>query len=744
MKKLLITVTSGLAFLLTPTEARACAYDSAGPVFVTSSHPDWPLSTFAAGRLGVVHGSMRTAYLAFAYRTMMGIPTTPEEQQPLVTRWELMHQALPEHLSLTPGFQRWLAARKQVAPQLPEASPEHSRQVKYAQVPRIQGDAFQRAANTATDLAQTWKKHPALVEEWVRNQDTVFGPCASLPEPDPRLDEGVSAQHQARRRDERAYQEAASRFYCNDYPGALSSFQKLAASQESPYRALAAYLVARTHVRQALMEKKGEYYFESREDAVFLSRLSEADRVLDGVLASPELRSVHAPARGLRSLVRYRLRPKTWHCELLSHVLEPGTGTALASELGDLDLMLREASTCEGLPAPAEALQAWLHAMKDTPYSAAPDAERRAQYDGALARWKKTAHIPWLVAALSKATPDAPGVPELLAASAKVAPTSPAGLMVAYHAARLLHGRGEVEAARARLATVPAELTRDLPSTDNLLREERLAVARDLDEAMREAFNIIADYEMTSSYSEPYTTPLAERPRFFSPRAVAMLEPRLTAKRMGELAAGDILPPALRRQLMWTAFARATVAGDDATIQAVAKRLAETEPKAKAELLALVGKPTPEERQFEAQLLLMGLPVVSARLYPGQDRLANTHPNLSLTMDISYQRNWWCGPKPDASVPSVHFEDTPDAPDAAREWKALQDAGNSVPYFARVATAWAQAHPEDPRSPIALFRAVRASKRGCGQATREARDAFRYLHKHYGKTSWAKRTPYVY
>lgn len=195
---------------------------------------------------------------------------------------------------------------------------------------------------------------------------------------------------------------------------------------------------------------------------------------------------------------------------------------------------------------------------------------------------------------------------------------------------------------------------------------------------------------------------------------------------------------------MWTAFARATVAGDDATIQAVAKRLAETEPKAKAELLALVGKPTPEERQFEAQLLLMGLPVVSARLYPGQDRLANTHPNLSLTMDISYQRNWWCGPKPDASVPSVHFEDTPDAPDAAREWKALQDAGNSVPYFARVATAWAQAHPEDPRSPIALFRAVRASKRGCGQATREARDAFRYLHKHYGKTSWAKRTPYVY
>ncbi|QDE93669.1 hypothetical protein BHS06_34380 [Myxococcus xanthus] len=744
MKKLLITVTSGLAFLLAPTEAQACGLEYYGPVLVTNGHPDWPVSTFAAGRLGVVNGSLRTAYLAFAYRTMMGIPTTPEEQRPLVRRWELMHQALPKH-TLEPELQRWQAARKQAAPQLPEASPEIAPQVNYAERLRVQSDAILRAADTATALARTWRKHPALVEEWVRNQDTVFGPCAILPEPDPRLDEGVSAQHQARRRDERAYQEAASRFYCHDYPGALAAFQQIAESNDSPYRALAAYLVARTHVRQALMEKKGDDPFDSKDDAVFLSRLAEADRVIDGVLASPELRDVHGPARGLRSLVRFRLKPGAWYCELLSHVLQAGTGSGLAEELGDLDLLSQTKDACQGqLPAPAEELHAWLHATKDDPYSRNPEAPRRAQYDTALARWKKTARVPWLLTALLKATPDAPELPALLAASAKVAPASPAGVTLAYHAARLLHARGEVEAARARLDAVPAELTRDLPSADNLLRDERLAVARSVDEALRNAVRTVADYELTGGYAGPYTTALADRPRMLSPHAVAVLEPRLTAKRMGELAAGDTLPPPLRRQLMWTAFARATVAGDDATIQAVAKRLAETEPKAKAELLALAGKPTPEERQFEAQLLLMGLPAVSARLYPGEDRLANTHPNLSLTLDTSYQRNWWCGPQPDANVPSVHFEDTPDAPDAAREWKALQDAGDSVPYFARVAMAWAQAHPDDPRSPIALFRAVRASKRGCGQTTREARDAFRYLHKHYGKTSWAKRTPYVY
>ncbi|MFP2958330.1 hypothetical protein ACLEPN_10940 [Myxococcus sp. 1LA] len=448
MKKLLVTVTSSLTFLFAPTEAQACGPGYYAPQFVTRTHPDWPVSTFAAGRLGVVRDSLRPAYLAFAYRTMMGIPTTPEEQQPLVTRWERMHGLLDAH-TLEPELQRWQAARKRAVPKLPEASPQIVREKNYAQSPRIQSDALLRAADTATALAKTWKKHPALVEEWVRNQDTVFGPCAILPEPDPKLDEGVSAEHQARRRAERAYQDAASRFYCDDHPGALAAFQQIAESKDSPYRALAAYLVARTHVRQALLEKKGEYPFESKDDAVFLARLAEADRVIDGVLADPELRGVHAPARGLRSLVRYRLKRETWHCELMSNVLEPGTGSALAAELGDLDLLSREEHPCKELPAPAEALQTWLQTMQHTQYSANPEATRLEQYNTAVARWKKTGHLPWLVAALLKAAPDALELPELLAASAKVPPAAPAGVTLAYHAARLLHARARSRRARA-------------------------------------------------------------------------------------------------------------------------------------------------------------------------------------------------------------------------------------------------------------------------------------------------------
>jgi TolA-binding protein len=62
----------------------------------------------------------------------------------------------------------------------------------------------------------------------------------------------------------------------------------------------------------------------------------------------------------------------------------------------------------------------------------------------------------------------------------------------------------------------------------------------------------------------------------------------------------------------------------------------------------------------------------------------------------------------------------------------------------RVALDWAKAHPEDPRSPKALFRVVRASRRGCRQGTAEAKEAFLYLHEHYKKSPWAKKATRVY
>ncbi|WP_375756915.1 hypothetical protein [Corallococcus exercitus] len=746
----------GLAVLLPPVIADACGPDfPPGPRYQVSDNPDRPFDSFAAGRLGVIPRTYDLPYLAYAWRTMMGIPTTAAEQKHLVAGWEDAERRYGHGPNAEWASQQWSAVRKEVAPALEPRELMFLGDSGYARYSRIHGDAFLHAASTARTLAREWKQRPALLLEWVGNQDRIFSEGCSLNAPEPGFVEALTPREQARRQAERDYQAAAMHLYCGNFDAAAQAFQAIADAPESPYRVLAAYLVARTRVREALFSfPQGEGYPQKVDDAV-LARFRRAEEAIQKVLAEKKLREVHGPARRLLSVVRWKLSPGTWQCELFSRVLEKGTGSALESELAGITTgagLEANELNCPGLKPRAAELSEWLQLMSIPPNGddGAPMGPGPAKaFETAVARWKKTAHLPWLVLALLAARADAPEVPALLADAATVPVESPAGMTLAWRSVQLLRERGQVAEARARLDAIPLALVRDQASTDNLLREERLHLANSWDEALRNAAQLVVDEEALPhqdwNASTPETVAMG-----LSPARARYLESQVPTRRMREWAALPGVSPALRRQLSWTVFARAAVVGDDATLKAQAVTLAETEPKARAELLAIVKRPTLEERLFDARLLVMGLPAVSARLQPGRDRLADVSPRLDLTEDLSWYRNGWC-------VPGLeNLQDPPGTPgplpvaspeeraDAASEWKALNAAGSSVAFFSNVALDWAKAHPEDPRAPIALFRAVRSSKRGCGQNTPEAKKAFSWLHKRYGKTEWARRTPYVY
>ena len=59
---------------------------------------------------------------------------------------------------------------------------------------------------------------------------------------------------------------------------------------------------------------------------------------------------------------------------------------------------------------------------------------------------------------------------------------------------------------------------------------------------------------------------------------------------------------------------------------------------------------------------------------------------------------------------------------------------------------WAQKHPDDPRLPEALHRAVQASRYRCTDADtgKYSKQAFNLLHRKYPKSSWTARTKYWY
>ncbi|AKF82906.1 hypothetical protein MFUL124B02_31455 [Myxococcus fulvus 124B02] len=372
--------------------------------------------------------------------------------------------------------------------------------------------------------------------------------------------------------------------------------------------------------------------------------------------------------------------------------------------------------------------------VPDEPWTA---AQKREAYDLALTRWKQTRHAPWLVAAMLKARGDSPEVGALLVAAARVPISAPQGLTLALHTVRLLREQQLLDAARERLAAVPHERVHERPTPYRLVHRERLLLATSWESFLGIALE-------RASKEAPWTRPSPgdpglEPPAAFSYAALAILNTPLTARRLGELGGNEQVPPAHRRQLRWTAFVRAAIVGDDETLQAMATTLAESEPSARSELRALLERTSVEERMFEARLLVMGLPVLSVHLESDPSRL---WPSALTTLTYG-KSNWWCGTAPTPVTP-FSFVGEEERVTAAAEWGQLVEAGTSVAYFSKVALAWAQEHPKDPRSPIALYRAVRASRRGCPQNTPEAMAAFRYLHRHYGKSTWAQQVPYVY
>src|SRR5262249_15149740 len=105
-----------------------------------------------------------------------------------------------------------------------------------------------------------------------------------------------------------------------------------------------------------------------------------------------------------------------------------------------------------------------------------------------LERWRATKASPWLIAALVGAQPKDPAAPDLIAAARQVAPDAPAFATATYFGILLQIRRGETDAARqwtdAALATTNIV---NVDSIINLLRSERLAVARDWPDFLRYA-----------------------------------------------------------------------------------------------------------------------------------------------------------------------------------------------------------------------------------------------------------------
>jgi len=726
------TVATAAAFALAGlTVALACGPFFESFVTVNTVGPT-DLVRYRAGELGVVKPTFARRYLVEVYRTIGGvgpIPPTPPWPSAPTTR---------------PPVERWTDIQNRVV------IPDLRRSLRPISPARLSADysSFDNCLDSSFETAiaafdERLKRYGAArpeVQDWVTAQAAVFQNCGGGPLV---LPAAAPADADARLRADRDYQIAAAYFYATQYDEAAGRFRALAANAASPWRASGRYLSARALIRSVTVPSVVK-------DAP--QRLAAAERDLQATLADMEATPLHASARGLLAFIAARARP----VERL-HELSRRLATSKTIALQDLtdytrlmDIALGEIGAA---PVDVEALTrgdemtAWIVNTQ----------QRRT--DRSLERWKQTRSEPWLVAALWSLPPEHVEAPALIAASGAVPRNSPAFTTSGFLRVRLMIQRGELDAARAALASLPGGPGPGVDAeTANLFQAARFAVAGSLDELLTYASRRIVPqfYHVSAEYNA--APPSANDRPVWDDDVAAVFNTRLPLDQLVAAAESTRLSSRLRIRVAQAAFTRAFVLDRPQEAGRAATALRQLAPQLRADLTRYLSAPDRDARTRAGVLMLLRTPGLSINVAGADDDVTYKGTEPRRVFGHAYPRNWWCGVNGQFEHGAASLIAGPDRlpfppflGDAQRrateqEVEALKGLDAPRTYLMAEAIKWARARRTDPDAAEALALSIegwRWSPCSYGQSAFPG-DAFALLHRQFPDSEWAKKTKYWY
>ncbi len=692
----LLAVVVAFAAWLGPREGESCGPFLPEAEFAPVRGPVDP-AAYARGDLGVVRPGYRTRELFIAWRILSGAPLNAQETAALYPP--------PFNQPFVSPAAGWLRARTQV-PNLPPAKPidtyrRSSDPNNFYYYPNCLDDAFAAAAKTLQSLTAARGASSPQVRDWVGAQDQVFENCSAGPSIPAPLEAGADPALAA----ERSYQIAAAEFYAGQLDAAERDFRAMTGNPSAPY------LVARTLIREGTLHADP-------------AKLREAAGQLNAIIAGSGAGEWKQAARGLLGYVQSRVEPQARLREVSAELLRAEVGPQIATTLDDfIYLWNRRAPKA----APESDFGDWLLAFPS-------DAEH------SIERWRDTHAAPWLIAALASAPATHAAVPDLIAAARQVKSGDPAWPSATYYGIRIERLRGDLDAARQwadqALAAPQADATR------NLLRAERLAMARDWTEFLRYSPRrpVAVDYG-DGNPDQPFGPNTPRKEIAFDADSTAPMNRMAPLARWIDAASSGLIPSDLQADIAQAGWVRAIALEDPDAARALAGRLAQLRPALAAGLRAYLTASDPQAAQFAAVFLMLRNPGFSPELRPGLGRL-EAAGKLDELRD-----NWWRLQPPAAAI-AAPFLPEPDRAEGARQAEQLRKAAaNSVNYLSAAAIAWARAHPSDPRVPEALHLAVRATHFGSSadaSTSPYSKEAFDLLHTRYPDSPWTKQTKYWY
>jgi hypothetical protein len=365
----------------------------------------------------------------------------------------------------------------------------------------------------------------------------------------------------------------------------------------------------------------------------------------------------------------------------------------------------------------------------------------------AVRRWRDSGGLPWFVSAISKTRHGDAAEAELLEAARAVPNDSPAWAMAAHHRARLLIEAERLDEARELLDAALGTVARvGPPSAENHLRAQRFRLAVSFGEFVDNAERTVSGVGFVGLPSQ-MARPRAEDdpPAQLDADAVAAINHGLPLSLLVRLAGDERLRSETRREIAIAAYAQALLLEDY---------------DAAGRLAPVVGVNEEVTDLFSAALVFLRHPGIRPYLMPGR------YVRKDLAKIDDFRDNWWgrvgdrmvsdvaevaamrTGPggtspaRPEPLAPGFLDEGQRAAVRNARELLLAFPVGPNL--LGMAVTSHAREHPEDGRVPEALHLVVRATRYGVTDEGTSAvsRAAFQILHRRYGDSEWAEKTPY--
>ncbi len=736
-------------FLASPTAIYSCGPFFEETIFAFREKPDMPFENFASGRLGIVRPTFRSMYLVIAYRYLLGLSLTQEQQTAIVDVWN--GRVGTAEGTEDESVRSWVSTRSKVpnvstisaiSPFAPAWTNE------YEQFLNCPPAAFENAVSTLNARVAQFGASSQIVRSWVDAQDQVFGNCSG----EARVVPAVLDSGDALSRADRAYQIATAQFYAGNFDAAVAGFDAIAADHASPWASIAPYLAARTLIRKASLAKGQSEAFVS------------ARKRLEAIIADRPKGSMKEPAERLLNFIRFRTEPAKLVTELENVLVQKDPGHNFKQDVWDYVLLLSRGEQ-------AGALSDWIKTFQDTASSPRAPLETRPTVAAhALEEWRNSKSLPWLVASLNFSEAGDPGVPELLKAAELVPRSSPGYFTIRHDVIRLKMAAGDQSSARKELDDLlrlpDAEMSQ---GTRNLFLDQRQTVASTLPDFLQHATEIPAAVGIDMNYGEDIPndpqSPNGNR-AYFTAYSAKVLAKRLPLDLLVAAAASQNLPSYLRREIARTTWVRAVLAGHFPIAMQLQPSLQELDKPLWTTMQGFRDSKNDEDRLFSALLVILNNPGLKPSVISGTLR------STTLGEIDNYRDNWWCADmgaeigEPNYSRSYAPFDDKanlqykdldPDFPFPSfvtddkklvlkAEWAKLAEIGTAPNYFVRQTIAYGRAHPDDLRVPQALHLAVRATRFGCvnAETTATSKTAFEFLHSRYPESEWAKKTKYYY